>query len=81
MLIDAHTHLNGELLFADWQTHMHHFQQTGGKILINAGAQPVYNTNGILIATQAKTLFPELTVKATIGFHPEDATNIAESDF
>jgi Tat protein secretion system quality control protein TatD with DNase activity len=81
MLIDAHTHLNLEDLFIDWKTHLTDFQTAGGKILVNAGAHTDYNQNGIRIAQEAKKLFPKLTVKATVGFHPEDARNIATSDF
>jgi TatD DNase family protein len=49
--------------------------------LVNAGAYTNYNQNGIHIAQQAKKLFPELTVKATVGFHPIDADALAKSDF
>ncbi|MDR2415733.1 MAG: TatD family hydrolase [Candidatus Peribacteria bacterium] len=72
MLIDAHTHLNLEDLFVDRKTHLSNFQAVGGKILVNAGAHSDYNQKGILIAQEAKHLFPELIVKATVGFHPED---------
>ena len=66
MLIDAHTHLNLEHLFVDRKEHLQHFQQAGGKILVNAGAHIDYNTHGILIAQEAKQLFPDLIVKATV---------------
>jgi hypothetical protein len=49
--------------------------------LVNAGANAAYNTNGILIAKEAKTLFPELIVKATIGIHPEEVKEEQVSDF
>jgi Tat protein secretion system quality control protein TatD with DNase activity len=81
MFIDAHTHLNLTDLFEKWKEHIKQFQQAGGKILVNAGAHTDYNRNGILIAQEAKSLFPEVVVKTTIGFHPEDAQNIKESDF
>jgi TatD DNase family protein len=81
MLIDAHTHLNLEDLFIDRKTHLTNFQNAGGKILVNAGAHSDYNQKGILIAQEAKYLFPELIVKTTVGFHPEDARDIAASDF
>lgn len=35
---DSHTHLNQELLFPDWKEHVLQFIETGGKGLINAGA-------------------------------------------
>jgi Tat protein secretion system quality control protein TatD with DNase activity len=66
MFIDAHTHLNLEDLFMNWKEHLSHFQNAGGKILVNAGAHTEYNSNGILIAQEAKQLFPELSVKATV---------------
>jgi TatD DNase family protein len=81
MLIDAHTHLNLEDLFLDRKTHLSNFQRFGGEFLVNAGAHSDYNQKGILIAQEAKVLFPELIVKATVGFHPEDARAIARSDF
>lgn len=81
MLIDAHSHLNLEHLFQDWKIHLQHFQQIGGKILVNSGAHIDYNTNGILIAKEAKSLFPELTVKATIGFHPRDSKEFVPEDY
>ncbi|GHW02756.1 hydrolase TatD [candidate division SR1 bacterium] len=72
MLVDAHTHINFSPLFEDWRLHLQAFQDAGGKILINAGAHQAYNENGVQIAKEAKTFFPDLIVKATVGIHPDD---------
>lgn len=81
MLIDTHTHINFSPLLQDWENHLQSFQNAGGKILINAGAHQSYNENGIHIAQKAKTLFPDLIVKATIGIHPDDGKEIKKADF
>ena len=81
MIIDAHTHLNLEDLFIDWKSHITAFQEIGGKILINAGAHEDYNKNGIFIAQESKTLFPDLIVKATIGYHPRDSKGIPRGTY
>jgi len=75
MLIDAHTHLNGELLFPNRQQHLEDFEKSGGKILVNAGANEVYNQNALTIAQEAKILFPNLQIKMTLGYHPGDLSN------
>lgn len=81
MLIDAHTHLNSEQLFPEWRIHMQNFQNSGGKILVNSGANSEYNDKALLIANESKTLFPELKVKATLGIHPGDIKDSQVSDF
>ena len=81
MLIDAHAHLNLEQLFINWKEYLQAFQDVGGKILINAGAHEDYNRNGIFIAQEAKKLFPDLVVKATIGYHPRDAKDIPRENY
>lgn len=74
MLIDTHTHLNEDRLFENRKTHIETFQNTGGKILINAGANPFYNQRGIQISQEAKQFFPQLIIKTTVGIHPCDIT-------
>ena len=81
MLIDAHTHLNGEILFDQREYHLKNFEKIWGKILINSGANTFYNQNAISIAKKAKTLFPNLTTKATIGFSPHDIEDLNRDDF
>ena len=80
-MIDAHTHLNQEGLFPDWKQHLENFGVIGGKVLVNTGANEVYNRNGILIAQESLSLFPRLCVKATIGFHPCDVKEIQRVGF
>lgn len=74
-LFDAHTHLNHELLFPNRKEHLHAFEQRGGKGIVNIGANPDYNRNGILIAQASKQHFPQLRCKASIGIHPCDVNN------
>jgi Tat protein secretion system quality control protein TatD with DNase activity len=81
MLIDAHTHLNLEDLFIHRKQYLTDFQHAGGKILVNAGAHTDYNINGLLIAQAAQPLFPDLMVKATLGFHPRDSRQYQEEHF
>lgn len=71
-LYDAHTHLNQENLFPDWQTHLQAFIAAGGKGLVNIGANADYNQRGLAIAQKSAELFPACWVKAAIGFHPCD---------
>ena len=81
MLIDAHTHLNGELLFDQREPCLKDFEKAGGRILVNAGANGFYNQNAISIAEEAKSLFPDLEVKATLGYLPGDIHHFHKSDF
>ncbi|MDR0282370.1 MAG: TatD family hydrolase [Candidatus Peribacteria bacterium] len=81
MLIDAHTHLNGELLFPNRQQHLEDFERVGGKMLVNAGANEFYNQNALTIAQEAKILFPKLKVKSTLGYLPGDIQHFRKNDF
>lgn len=71
MLYDAHTHLNGEELYPRRQECLLSFVEAGGAGLINAWASDAYNHRGIEIAREAKSLVPNCSVKATIGYHPD----------
>ena len=73
---DAHTHLNQERLFPDWKAHLFDFINQGGRRLINAGANTGYNERGILIAQEAKKLFPNCRVKCAVWFHPCDVEEL-----
>ena len=73
MIIDAHTHLNTDILFKNWQQHIEKFEEIWWEILINSGADEEYNKNWIIIAKQyAKNNINDkkCIVKATIWFHP-----------
>lgn len=76
---DSHTHLNQELLFPDRKEHLLQFIQQWGRGLVNAGANWWYNERGILIAEEAKNLFPECRVKTAVGFHPCDVKSLGRS--
>ncbi len=65
-LVDAHTHLNGDELYPQWQEHLSAFVQAWGIWLLNSWASDIYNVRGIEIAQQASGCF----VKASIGYHP-----------
>lgn len=80
MLVDAHTHLNEDRLFVDWQGHLQEFQEVWWKILVNAWANRQYNARGIEIAEKSESLFPDLIVKATIGIHPCDVHDSFEQE-
>ena len=63
---DAHTHLNQERLFSDWKAHLFDFIIQGGRGLIHAGANTGDNESGILVAQEAKKLFPNCRVKCAV---------------
>ena len=69
---DSHTHLNHEDLFSDWKILLQSFIEKWGKGLVNAWANQHYNERGLLIAQEAKKLFPDRRVKCCLGFHPCD---------
>jgi len=72
MIIDSHTHLNTNQMFSDYQKYLEHFEQTWGKILVNAWANSEYNIKWIEISKQSQKHFPNLTVKTAIWRHPCD---------
>lgn len=74
-LYDAHTHLNHPDLYTQRAESLSSFSQYEGKGLVNIGANTEYNHNAIAIAQKAKTQFPHLTIKASIGIHPCDVEN------
>ena len=72
MIIDAHTHLNTNQMFSDYQKYLEHFEEIWGNILINAWANNEYNQKWIEIAKESSKSFPNLTVKTAIWWHPCD---------
>lgn len=78
MFCDAHTHLNHEMLFADWEKYLTTFIAQGGKGLVTAGANAEYNTKALHITNTSQQRFPECFVKCAIGFHPCDLQEISE---
>ncbi len=78
MIIDAHTHLNTESLFDNWQEYISEFEKIWWEILINSWADDEYNKNWIIIAKKydEKNLTnPKCIVKATIWFHPYEVVS------
>jgi len=72
LFYDSHTHLNDDTLYPDRQGYLQAFVDAGGKGLVNVGVDVPRSQKAIDIAVQAKQLFPDTFVKATIGFHPSE---------
>ncbi len=71
-MFDAHTHLNDDELFQRWQEHMQAFQEIWGTWLINVATDLQRAQRWVDIAVAAKTQFPDMYVKSTLGFHPSE---------
>ena len=75
MYFDAHTHLNEDRLFSDWQNHLQQFIDIGGKWLINVWVDADWNQRAVQIAQLSKEKrWEQIFVKATIGIHPSEAS-------
>ncbi len=75
MYFDAHTHLNEDRLFSNWQNHLQQFIDIGGKWLINVWVDPDWNQRAVQIAQLSKEKrWEQIFVKATIGIHPSEAS-------
>ena len=72
MIIDAHTHLNTDMIFSDYKKYLENFEKIWWKILVNAWANNQYNQRWIQIAKESEKFFPNLTVKTAIWRHPCD---------
>lgn len=71
-LFDAHTHLNHEMLFPEWKSHLKNFIEQWWSALVNIWANQSYNSNALIISQEAKQISPDLRCKASIGIHPCD---------
>ena len=80
MIIDAHTHLNTDMIFSDYKKYLENFEKIWWKILVNAWANNEYNEKWIQIAKESFKDFPNITVKTAIWRHPCDIPH-DESDF
>ena len=82
-MIDSHTHLNDPKLFEDWKTYLENFEKIGWSWLVNVWTGDEWNKKAILIAKEAKNIFSNLKIWATIGFHPETVASwdIKKQDF
>ncbi len=69
-MYDAHTHLNNEDIFPQWEYYIDLFLKSGGKWLVNSGASEFYNEKGIEIAKESLQKYPNILVKSTIWRHP-----------
>ncbi len=75
MYYDAHTHLNEDRLFPDWQKHLQAFFDLGGKGVTNVGDAGVRNQRAVEIAQQSLDKRGDAYyVKATIGIHPGEVS-------
>ena len=72
MIIDAHTHLNTNHLFWDYKKYLENFEKIWWKIVVNAWANNEYNQKWIQISQESIIIFPNLTVKTAIWWHPCD---------
>ena len=80
MIVDAHTHLNTDMVFSDYKKYLENFEKIWWKILVNAWANNEYNEKWIQIAKESFKDFPNITVKTAIWRHPCDIPH-DESDF
>ena len=80
MIIDAHTHLNTDQLFSNYEKYLENFEKIWGKILVNAWANNQYNQKWIQISKGSTTSFPNLIIKTAIWRHPCDIPQ-NEQDF
>lgn len=72
MYYDAHTHLNDEKLYPQRETYLQNFIAIGGLWLVNVGVDFERSQRAVSIAQHAQEKFPDIFVKATIGFHPSE---------
>lgn len=72
MYFDAHTHLNEDRFYPQWQSYVQRFVDIGGKGLINVWVDMEWNRRAVDIAQQSLLHFPDILVKATAGYHPSE---------
>ena len=70
-MIDAHTHLNDEKLFSNWQEYLKTFELLWWTWLVNVWTGQTWNERALHIAKSSKDIFPKLKIWATIWYHPE----------
>ena len=80
MIIDAHTQLNTDKLFVDYENYLEKFEKIWWKIIVNAWANDDYNEKWIEISKNSQIKFPNLIVKTAIWWHPCDIPH-NKSDF
>lgn len=71
-MIDAHTHLNTQPLFGDWQSYIQRFRDIGGQWLVNIGIDEEHNLRACQISQESLKLFPDLRIKCVVGIHPSE---------
>ncbi len=72
MYFDAHTHLNEDRFYPQWQSYVQRFVDAGGKWLINVWVDMEWNRRAVDIAQQSFVHFPDVLVKATAWYHPSE---------
>ncbi len=71
--IDAHTHLNSDELYPNWQAHLSDFIAMWWIGLVNVWVDQTWNLRWIEIAKKAKELYGDTcVVKATVWWHPSE---------
>lgn len=69
---DSHTHLNDDKLYPQRQNYLQHFIDMWWLWLVNVGVDLERSQRAVTIAQQAQEKFPDIFVKATVGFHPSE---------
>ncbi len=72
MYFDAHTHLNEDRFYPQWQSYVQRFVDVGGKWLINVWVDMEWNRRAVDIAQHSLVHFPDILVKATAWYHPSE---------
>ena len=72
MYFDAHTHLNDDKLYPQWQSYMQRFVDAWWVGLVNVGVDIEWSRRAVDIAQQSLVHFPDMLVKATAGYHPSE---------
>lgn len=74
MFFDAHTHLNSDELYPDWQQHLDHFVVSWWSGLVCVWVNDVRNRRALSIVKQAHGKYPEFSCFATAGIHPSEVS-------
>ncbi len=79
MYIDSHTHLNISPLLESRQEHLEAFVQAGGKGISIIGTNFEDSQKAIEIVVQARKIYPDLHIGATLGIHPSETEALAST--
>lgn len=79
MFIDSHTHLNISPLREARQKHLEDFIQIWGNWISIIATNFEDNQKAVEIATQARNIYPNLHIWATMGIHPSETESLAST--